>query len=98
MIKLKSDTKEICQDILLKILEECVNITNPYEITAESMKKKLEKKVEISNPQIITTPQKESVDDYHENLLRSADNVRPEDIYGYLTQSINQNELKNQIK
>jgi hypothetical protein len=47
---LKSDAKEICQEIVLSIVENCGTATNPYEITAESMKKKLEKKVEISNP------------------------------------------------
>jgi hypothetical protein len=50
MIKLKSDAKEICEEIVLSIIEHCVSTKNPYEITAESMKKKLEKKVEISNP------------------------------------------------
>jgi hypothetical protein len=51
--------------------------------------------VEIINPQIITTPQKEpepspeSVEDYHENLMKTEDSISPEDIYGYLSHSIN---------
>ena len=70
----------ICREIVIGVLEASLM----------PKKKVLEKRVEIINPQIITTPSKEpeappeSVETYHENLLKNPDDISPEDIYGYL--------------
>ena len=81
-----SDSDQICRDIILSIVASSLS---------QPKKRILEKRVEIINPQIITTPLKEpepspeSVEEYHENLMKSEDSISPEDIYGYLSHSIN---------
>mmetsp|Transcript_41473 Transcript_41473/g.63282 ORF Transcript_41473/g.63282 Transcript_41473/m.63282 type:complete len:265 (+) Transcript_41473:3233-4027(+) len=80
-----------------------------YEVTADQIFnkqkkmneiKKQSKPLELFNPQLITDPSAlaEEVVEYHEGLLNSKKQVKEEDIYKYLMESINQAELKSQIK